>query len=539
MLSTKGALAVIADGVSAAEAGREASETCVRNLLSDYFSTPDCWSVKKSVHQVLTALNRWLYGRSLSFADQRRGYVSTLSAVVFKSRNAYVFHIGDSRVYRWREGELSLLSRDHAMTVSDKQRYLTRAMGMDIRPDIDYRKLSLQVGDVFLLCTDGVYDFVGDQLMAELIPGAGEDIESVAELLLQRALDNGSDDNLSCQLLRVDSLPTQQVDDVVSRLTALPFPPFLEPGMSLDGYRIERELHASSRSQSYLVRDSDSDIRYCMKTPSVNYEDDPAYIERFVMENWIGSRINSPNVVKVVEPSRRKSCLYYLTEYIDGITLAQWIRENPKPAVQEVVYLVDQIARGLRAMHRKEILHQDIKPDNIILDRHGVAKIIDFGSCHAAGVAEIATPIDREVALGTASYSAPEYQVRKRAGPQAELFSLAVLSFEMLTGELPFGGQLERCRKPDDFLKTRYIAAYRINPLVPVWIDGALRKALRYHPESRHQDVSEFIYELQHPNNKYLEREFQPLLQRDPVLRWQLLSAVLGVGLAISLYFLL
>lgn len=539
LLTNKGAVAVIADGVSAAEAGKEASETCVRNLLSDYFSTPDSWSVKKSVHQVLTALNRWLYARGLGFGDEQRGYVSTLSAVVFKSRSAHLFHIGDSRIYRLRDGSLQQLTRDHSMPISEQQCYLTRAMGLDIHPDVDYRKLDLRTGDVFLLCTDGVCDYLSDAAMAEAIMAAADDLEPVVQGILRRALENGSHDNLSCQLLRIDSLPTQQVDDVVSRLTELPFPPFLAPGMVLDGYCVERELHASNRSQIYLVRDVASETRYCMKTPSVNYEDDAAYIERFVMESWIGSRINSPNVVKVVESPRPKSCLYYLTEYVDGITLAQWIVENPKPAVQEVVYLVDQVARGLRAMHRRETLHQDIKPDNIIIDRNGIAKIIDFGSCHAAGIAEIATPIEREIALGTASYSAPEYRVKKRPGPQADIFSLAVVCFEMFTGELPFAGKLEHCKTPDDFLNTRYVASYRINPLVPVWIDGALRKSLRYHPEARHQEVSEFVYELQHPNNKYLEREFQPLLQRDPVLRWQILCGVLASALAVSLYFLM
>jgi serine/threonine protein phosphatase PrpC len=83
LLSTKGAAAIIADGVSAAEAGKEASETCVRNFLVDYFSTPETWTVKKSTSQVLIALNRWLYSRGRSFQDAQKGYVSTFSCVIF------------------------------------------------------------------------------------------------------------------------------------------------------------------------------------------------------------------------------------------------------------------------------------------------------------------------------------------------------------------------------------------------------------------------------------------------------------------------
>jgi len=86
-LTNKGAVAVIADGVSAAEAGKEASETCVRNFLYDYYSTPDSWSVKKSTSQVLTALNRWLYGQGQQFNDAQKGYISTFSTIIFQVTN--------------------------------------------------------------------------------------------------------------------------------------------------------------------------------------------------------------------------------------------------------------------------------------------------------------------------------------------------------------------------------------------------------------------------------------------------------------------
>ncbi len=539
LMTTKGAVALIADGVSAAEAGREASETCVHNFLSDYYSTPESWSVKKSARQVLTALNRWLFGQSQRFVDSRRGYVSTLSVVIFKSHSAHIFHVGDSRVYRLRNNILEQITRDHAMPISEQQSYLTRAMGLDINLDVDYQQETLRAGDVFFLSTDGVHDFMTDKKMSALLCQHSDDLELACQQLIAGALENNSHDNLSCQLLRIDALPAQQVNDVVSRLTALPFPPFLKAGMVLDGYKIIREIHASSRSQLYIVEDVESAKQYCMKTPSVNFEDDPAYIERFVMESWIGSRINNAHVVKVIEQQRKKKFLYYLTEYISGITLGQWMKEHPKPPVEEVVFLVEQIGRGIRALHRKETLHQDIKPDNIIIDRNGVVKIIDFGSCHVAGIAEIAAPFIRDVALGTATYSAPEYVVKKRPGPQADMFSLALLTYEMLSGRLPFDGKLEYCKTPQDFLGTRYTPVYQLNPLVPVWIDGALRKALRYHPERRHHEVSEFVYELQHPNNQYLEKRFQPLVQKDPLLFWKFMAGVLAATQLISLYLLL
>ena len=488
---------------------------------------------------MLTALNRWLYSRGQGFADNSKGYITTMSTVVFKSHSAHIFHVGDSRIYRLRAGTLEQLTQDHSTPVSDDHAYLARAMGLDVRLDVDYQTIPVQTGDMFLQTTDGVHDVLGLAAIQHILEAPGNSLAQSCQQLVDSALQAGSKDNLSCQLLRVDELPEARIDEVIDQLTQLRFPPFLEPGMILDGYRILRELHASTRSQVYQVEDVASGAHYCMKTPSVNFDDDPAYIERFVMESWIGSRINSPYVVKVVAQQRAKSCLYYLTEYVKGMTLAQWMRENPKPAVEEAVFLIDQIAKGIRAMHRRETLHQDIKPDNILIDGNGQVKIVDFGACHVAGIAEISTPLQRDIALGTATYSAPEYTLRNTANYRADLFSLAVISYEMLTGELPFDGRLEHCKTQRDFLATTYTHSYKLNPLVPHWIDCALKKGLRLQEERRHGDVAEFVYELQHPNPAYLEYHQRPLMDRDPLKTWKIIAGVLALTQVATLLLLL
>jgi len=542
LLRNKGAVAVIADGVSAAEAGKEASETCVHNFLNDYYSTPDSWGVKQSTTKVLTALNRWLFSQGRQYSDAKKGYVSTFSAIIFKSQTAHIFHVGDSRIYHLRKGELEQLTRDHTTYISDEQSYLSRAMGLDVMLDVDYRSVGIEAGDIFLLSTDGIHDFVRDtdlRTKLNLLENEKneEKFEECCEAIVEIALENNSGDNLSCQILRVDTLPKQTIGEVSQKLTELPFPPDLEKGMILDGYRVEKEIHASNRSQIYLVRDVESGKRYCMKTPSVNFDDDVGYIDRFVMESWIGSQINNSNVVKVVDTPRTKTCLYYLTEYIEGITLQRWIKENPKPAVQDVLYLVQQIAKGLRAMHRREILHQDIKPGNIMIDRNGEVKIIDFGSCYIKSMTEISTSLDREGVLGTAGYSAPEVVLFARSSVQSEVFSLAVIVYEILTGKEPFGGKLNECRTAKAYLNTKYVPCFEINPLVPIWIDGAVKKGLRFEPERRYEEISEFLHELQNPNPKYKKSHNTVLMDKNPVLFWQVTSAILFASLCVSLFF--
>jgi serine/threonine protein phosphatase PrpC len=542
--ATKGMVAVIADGVSAAEAGKEAAETCVQNFLSDYYCTPESWSVKKSAQQVLTALNRWLYGQGQHLADAQRGYVSTLSAVVFKSRTAHVFHVGDSRVCRFRDGELEQLTHDHARRISDRQSYLTRAMGLDVRLDIDYRTVDLRAGDVFILTTDGIHDFVRPQDLVSIIEtsvvnASGAQLEDACERLVADALANGSHDNLSVQILRVDGLPFENHDDIYRRLTALPFPPALSPGMQIDGLVVEREIHASSRSQLYIVRDAQSGMRCLMKTPSINFSDDAAYIERFIMESWIGSRIGSPYVARIVERDRGRSCLYYLLEYVDGITLAQWMKENPRPEIQQVIYFAEQIARALRAFHRRETLHQDLKPDNIMIDRNGVIRVIDFGSCLVAGVAEIAVPIPRETALGTQQYAAPEYHVGAMPGAWSDQFSLAVIIYEMLTGQLPYGGRYVAGHRLSWRGQPQYVAASELNPMVPVWLDAAVHKALALNPQQRYGDVDEFMADLKRPNASLVRVQRGAWLDRVPAHVWQAVALILLITNVLTLMWLL
>jgi serine/threonine protein phosphatase PrpC len=163
LLFTKGMAAVIADGMSSSEGGREAAETCVLGFLSDYFSTPESWSVKKSGGKVLSALNRWLYGQGQKLYGSCRGMVTTLSILVLNSATANLFHVGETRIHRLRDNELECLTRDHRALLSVNKHCLTRAMGIELELMIDYRCVPLERGDLFLLTTDGVHDFLSNQ----------------------------------------------------------------------------------------------------------------------------------------------------------------------------------------------------------------------------------------------------------------------------------------------------------------------------------------------------------------------------------------
>lgn len=526
LLQTKGFAAVIADGVSVSDYGGDAAKACVIGFLSDYFSTPESWSVKKSAQQILNALNTWLYRQGLG-ATRDESRISTLTAVVCKSSTAHVFHVGDSRIYRLREGVMEQLTVDHRTWVSTDKSYLSRAMGSDIQLQIDYSRHDLRAGDFLIQTTDGVHDFVEDGFIKEIVIADSRDLDKAAELIVRNASDNDSHDNLSCQILRIDSLPSKEADEIYQQLTELPFPPDLNEGMILDGYRIVRELHASSRSQLYCAEDTGTGLLVALKTPSANFKEDIAYIERFTLEEWVGRRLDNPHVLKVYEPTRRRNFLYHISEYMPGQTLRQWMHDNPEPELEEVRHIVEQVAKGLQAFHRQEMLHQDLKPDNIMVDQHGTWKIVDFGSTKVAGIAEIDSPVHGESILGTRNYTAPEYIRGKAVRTNADIFSLGVITYEMLTGKLPYG-EMPASWSRKSWQGMCYIPARDCNGAIPGWFDGMLKKAVSQDAGNRYQELSEFLYDLRNPNKALISEDKRPLLERNPVVFWKASSLILA-----------
>jgi serine/threonine protein kinase len=212
-----------------------------------------------------------------------------------------------------------------------------------------------------------------------------------------------------------------------------------------------------------------------LKTPSVNYEDDPVYLEMFTREEWIGNLVTSPHVLKVIRPERVRKSLYYVTEFFEGQTLRQWMVDHPKVDLEMARVIIEQIAKGLRAFHRKEIIHQDLKPENILIDASSSLKIIDFGSSRVAGLSEVADGRERPALVGTLDYTAPEYHLGETPTNRSDIYSLGVIAYELLTGKLPYGKGFAGRR---DLARHEYIPAATLNEGVPAWVDAALAKAV-------------------------------------------------------------
>ena len=226
-----------------------------------------------------------------------------------------------------------------------------------------------------------------------------------------------------------------------------------------------------------------------LKTPSINLEDDRDALERFVMEGWVGNRLRNPHLLHALPLPENTSCLYQHLEFIDGVTLQQWLREHPDAPVEEKLYLADQLLNGVRALHRADVIHGDLKPDNIMVDTTGLVRIVDFGSCHCRGMEQTAASIP----LGTLHYSAPELAEGEAPSEQSDLFSIAVIIHEMLTGTLPWQGRYEKAsHRPLPPLQSH-------NAFIPLWINNVLELALQRQPKLRFTDAAEFRDALRRP----------------------------------------
>ncbi|MFT5591437.1 MAG: serine/threonine protein phosphatase PrpC/predicted Ser/Thr protein kinase [Bradyrhizobium sp.] len=529
-LTLKGIVIALADGISSSSVSQVASQCAVTSFLEDYYCTPEAWSVKTSAERVLAATNSWLYAQtrqSHGRYDKDHGYVCTFSAMVIKSGTAHLFHVGDARVWRRQGNTLEQLTDDHRIWLAPDNSHLSRALGVNAQLEIDYRTVPLAPGDLFVFATDGVYEHVDTGFIVTTIDHSGDDFDAAARTIVQEACNRGGTDNLTIQIVRIDSLPDGEANEIHQQLSELKIAPILDARMLFDGYLIIREVHGSSRSHVYLASDCATGTLVVIKTPSIDMQADQAYLERFLMEEWVARRINSAHVLKPYLQTRKREYLYVVTEFIEGQSLRQWMIDHPRPDLEIVRGIVEQISKGLRAFHRMEVLHQDLRPENIMIDTHGTVKIIDFGSTSVAGIDELVP--DMNSMPGTFQYAAPEYFLGETGTTSSDLFSLGVITYHMLTGRLPYGTAVAKTRTRAQQNALRYVSALEDQRAIPAWVDGALMKAVHPDPAKRYQHISEFVFDLRHPNQTFLKKTIVPLVQRNPLMFWKGLSLILAV----------
>lgn len=533
-LSSKGLLAAIADGVSGNDGGREASEYTVRGLLADYYATPDTWPVTQCLDRVLKAINSWVQTQS-TVRPELAGMATTLTAIVLRSRHYYFAHVGDSRLYLLRHGVLTRLTSDHVWDRPEMQHVLTRAIGLDSHLVIDHGMGELQAGDIFLLATDGVWvplsEFDLGYHLAALATGT-LDAQTAATTLVDAALTAGSNDNASAVVLQVTNLPDVDLRDALSGSAQLPLPPRLKPGQTIDGYLVDAIIHESAATLLYRVLDPRTQRKLVLKTLHPDRANDTEERSAFAHEEWLARRVVARFFPQVVTPEQRHY-LYYLSTWHEGHTLQQRLDAGEHFTIPDVIAHGIRLVRAIGALHRRSILHRDIKPDNVHLGEDGELRLLDLGVAQSGLEAEKAV---RAPQAGTPSFLAPEQFDHAPPSRQTDVYGTGVTLYYLLTRHYPYG-EIEPFQRP------RFgepVAPSRYRPDLPLWLENVLLKAVARLPHERFETAEEFLLALERGAARPLAAPIaSPLAQRDPLLRWRAAAIVSLVINLLLLYVLL
>lgn len=230
-----------------------------------------------------------------------------------------------------------------------------------------------------------------------------------------------------------------------------------------------------------------------IKVLKEEFKDDKEFVHRFNVEAQAAARISNPHVVSIYDVGYQSGFYYIVMEYIEGITLKEYIAENDRLSWREAVSFAAQIAEGLEAAHKNHVIHRDIKPQNIIMTPEGVLKVTDFGIARASN--SQATMTMANTAIGTVHYLSPEQARGGYTDSRTDIYSLGVVLYEMLTGKLPFTDE-SPVAVAIKHIQEEPTPIRELNPKIPASVERATMRAMNKEPEKRYATAGEFVKEL-------------------------------------------
>src|SRR5215218_8611014 len=259
-------------------------------------------------------------------------------------------------------------------------------------------------------------------------------------------------------------------------------------------YRLVRPLGSGGMADVFLAHDSILDRNVALKVMSTRYASDDEFVERFKREAQSAAALSHPNIVSIFDRGASEDGTYYIAmEYLPGGTLKDRIMHKGALPARTAAAVALQIAEALQAAHERGVIHRDIKPHNILITESGDVKVTDFGIARAASSS---TMTRTGSILGTAHYISPEQAMGEHVGPASDLYSLGVVLYEMLTGELPYDADTPlgiamkhvngHLRQPKE-----------VDPQIPAGINAITCRLLAKDPEDRYASDAELIEDLE------------------------------------------
>ena len=284
-------------------------------------------------------------------------------------------------------------------------------------------------------------------------------------------------------------------------------------------YRILEKLGAGGMGEVYLAEDIKLGRKLALKILPAEFTQNPERVARFEQEARAASALNHPNIITIYEVGQEAGIHFIAFEFVAGNTLRPCLKDEGMK-LGEALEIAIQVTSALQAAHEAGITHRDIKPENVMIRPDGYVKVLDFGLAKlteksSEGVdveaeTKVRAETDPGTVMGTVTYMSPEQARGVKIDARSDIFSVAVLLYEMLTGRAPFGGEttsdvIAAILLSEPPLPSRSVAN------IPLELDWTLSKALRKDREERYQTIKSFLSDLRHIKSRI---EFEAELAR-------------------------
>lgn len=556
----RGAISIVADGVGGHGNGDVASRMAVEIALKKFREAPLELAPKSLLKEIFDTANLSLYDSGANDRKSTR-MATTLSVCIFRDKELFIGHVGDTRTYLIRHGQAKKLMHDHSYTGlqlkmrliteheargSHLRAVLTRSVGHEPVVSFDFKRLKLLRHDRILQCTDGVYCFMSD---GELCEGVDRlQMDEICPYLLTLAERRGTDDNLTAQVVQIDLLdepvhysPLSILQKTAPHSHAMSHE--IQPGQTLDNrFEIQEVISRSGMASIFKAKDNKTGQTVAVKIPHMQFEADVAFFSRFQREAEIGKKLNHPNILKFYDvPEQTRP--YIVMELLEGKTLADLMNEVRPFPVGDAVQIASRICDALSHMHENKIIHRDLKPQNVMLCTDGSLRVMDFGIAKSMESRRL-TFAGFSTTMGTPDYMAPEQVKGRRGDERTDIYSLGAMLYEMVTGSVPFEGP-----NPFIVMNSRLtgdpLAPRKRNPEIPPELEEIILHAMEREPHRRFSSAADMKAELDDPSKVIMTgRHHHLTLPKLWKTRWHgsravILSAIFTPVVLVGLVFLL
>jgi serine/threonine-protein kinase len=527
LVRSVGIAAILADGVGGTGRGQEASQLAVKTALQILQETQSEAEPADLLRSIFNQANRIVY--DASGHGQGNGRMATTFTVsVFRHDELSIGHVGDARVYLIRNGAIRRLTSDHSYVAlqvklglikerdamgSPMRSVITRSLGQDLTCGYDVFKQTLSKDDIVVQCTDGLYSMLVDEEICDIATHfpAGEACPKLIELAEKRR----SEDNITVQIIKVNEIEHRHFYRGAPYYTkgANEVSDDIQPGFVLDNrFEITDLVNRSGMASIFKAHDRETNLTVAIKVPLMQFESDAGSFSRFQREEEIGKLLTHPYILRIfpIEPEK-KSRPYIVMEYLQGQTLAALMKEvHPLPE-PDAARIASRICEALEYMHSRDVIHRDLKPQNLMVCSDGSIRIMDFGIAKA-GQSRRLTFVGFSPTMGTPDYMAPEQVKGKRGDTRTDIYALGAILYEMTAGQTPFEGE-----SPYAVMNARVSgdpkAPRKVNPKISQAMEEIILHAMERDPDNRYPSAAAMKAELDDYEKVELVERFRHLQQ--------------------------